>query len=112
MIPIMLRSMPRLRFDFRELVLGLALVLPFSTARAEGDQDLDALRDAVRAGKALSLETILADAVRRVPGKVVEVEVDLADDEYEIEILDADGVVWELEYRASSGEIVEIEHDD
>lgn len=98
----------------RVLAPGLCLALSLSASKvlAEGDPDLDALREAVRAGKAVPLETILADAMRRVPGKVVEVEVDLEDDEYEIEVLDADGVVWELEYRASSGALIEIERDD
>jgi hypothetical protein len=99
---------------FPALALGLGLTLGLLAAplRAENAQELEQLREAVRAGLALPLETILADALRRVPGKVVEVEVDLEDDEYEIEILAADGIVWELEYRASSGELLEIEHDD
>jgi uncharacterized membrane protein YkoI len=46
-----------------------------------------------------------------VPGRVVDVEFDLDDDEYEIEILDANGRVWELEYRASTGEFKDMEQD-
>ena len=38
-------------------------------------------------------------------------DLDLDEDEYEIEVLDADGVVWELEYSARTGELREIERD-
>jgi len=89
----------------------LALMVPVA-GWAEDDREMQSLREAVQAGRVVSLEDILADSLKRVPGRVVDVEVDLDDDEYEIEILDADGVIWELEYRASSGQLIEIERDD
>jgi uncharacterized membrane protein YkoI len=69
------------------------------------------LREAVQRGELASLDSILEDALRRKPGRVVDVEFDLEDDEYEIEILDANGRVWELEYRASTGEFKDMEQD-
>lgn len=69
------------------------------------------LREAVQRGELASLDSILEDAQRRVPGRVVDIEFDLDDDEYEIEILDARGRVWELEYRASTGEFKDMEQD-
>lgn len=73
-------------------------------------QQQDAVREAVRAGRFVPLEQVLADAMRRYPGKLVEVE--LEGDEYEIEILGADGVVMELEYDAASGRLLKIEVED
>ncbi len=68
------------------------------------------VREAVQAGRIVPLEQVLADAMRRYPGTLVEVELD--DDEYEIEILGRDGVVVELEYDARTGRLKKIEFDD
>lgn len=68
------------------------------------------VREAVRAGRIVPLEQVLADALRRYPGTLIEVE--LEGDEYEIEILGPDGVVMELEYEASTGRFRKIERDD
>lgn len=67
-------------------------------------------RAAVASGEYLPLQQILADALQRHPGVVIEVELD--DDEYEIEILRADGVVIELEYDARTGRLLEEEIED
>lgn len=100
-------------------VLVLLLTASLTAASAIADTpppastqaDVRALRAAVRDGRVVALEQILADALRRVPGRVIDVEFDAEDDEYEIEILDAKGVVWELEYRASNGGFIELERD-
>ena len=73
-------------------------------------RDHERVRDAVARGEMVPLETILADAQRRHPGRVLEVE--LEHDEYEVEILGADGVVRELEYDARTGELLEVEVED
>lgn len=80
-------------------------------ARPSDSADTRRLREAVQRGEIASLSSIIEDALRRVPGRVIDVEFDLEDDEYEIEILDAEGRVWELEYRASTGEFKEMEQD-
>lgn len=80
-------------------------------AYAADPVDTRQVREAVQRGELASLDSIIEDALRRVPGRVVDVEFDLEDDEYEIEILDAEGRVWELEYRASSGEFKDMEQD-
>jgi uncharacterized membrane protein YkoI len=101
----------------RVLVLLLAASLTAAGAIADTpppaatQADVRALRAAVRDGRVVALEQILAYALRRVPGRVIDVEFDAEDDEYEIEILDAKGVVWELEYRASSGGFIGLERD-
>ncbi|MBE5314252.1 MAG: peptidase [Xanthomonadales bacterium] len=93
-------------------VLLFALALS-SAALAQGTDRADTrqLREAVQRGELASLDSILEDALRRKPGRVVDVEFELEDDEYEIEILDANGRVWELEYRASTGEFKDMEQD-
>ncbi len=94
------------------LLIALALTLS-GAALAQGTDRADTrqLREAVQRGELASLDSIIEDALRRKPGRLVDVEFDLDDDEYEIEILDANGRVWELEYRASTGEFKTLEQD-
>lgn len=92
----------------------LLLALSLDTASAVDpmvERQQAEVREAVRAGRFVPLEQVLADAMRRYPGKLVEVELE-DDDEYEIEILGADGVVMELEYDAVTGKLRKIEVED
>lgn len=97
-------------------LLGIACALgPAPALHADDDRrdrrgGQEVAREAVRHGRYLPLERILADAERRYPGRVIEVELD--DDEYEIEILLRDGRVAELVYDARSGRLLEVEIDD
>ncbi|MCD9031597.1 hypothetical protein LDO32_08855 [Luteimonas sp. Y-2-2-4F] len=98
------------------LIAALAAALAPSPARADDDDDRPRrddsayAREGVRRGEFVRLETLLADAERRYPGRVV--EVDLDDDEYEIEILMHDGRIAELTYDARSGRLRKVEIDD
>jgi len=76
------------------------------------DRGADHARDHVRSGDYVRLERLLADAETRFPGRVIEVELDQDDDEYEIEILMRDGRVVELKYDARSGRLLKVEIDD
>lgn len=119
----MLRTM-RLRPLALMCLAALALPLPAHPPSAGGangssvpavapvlrQRDHERVRDAVARGEMVPLETILADAQARHPGRVLEVE--LEDGEYEVEILGADGVVRELEYDARTGELLEVEVED
>ena len=89
------------------LLLAPSPPLPSVASDLAGAQQQDAVREAVRKGRLVPLEQVLADALRRRPGTLVEVK--LEDNEYEIEILGADGVVIELEYDAISGRLLKIE---
>ncbi len=71
----------------------------------------EAVRSAVRAGRIVPLQQVVADALRRYPGVLLEVELDDDGDEYEIEILGPDGVVMELEYDARTGRLKKMEVD-
>lgn len=56
-----------------------------------------------------SLDSILADAQGRHPGRVIEVSYD--DGEYDIEIRGDDGRIAEFEYSARTGRLIEIDYD-
>lgn len=92
------------------LLLALSLDAATATDPAVERQQAE-VREAVRSGRFVPLEQVLADAMRRYPGKLVEVELE-DDDEYEIEILGPDGVVMELEYDAVTGKLLKIEVED
>ena len=82
-----------------------------SYADSIGYSEARALREE---GKILPLEVIIDKAKRFKPGKVIETELEKDDGiyVYEIEILDDRGWVWEMEFDASTGELLELELDD
>lgn len=92
------------------LLVTVAALAAGLAAPAPADEGSRRARDGVRRGEFVPLETILADAAREHPGRVLEVELD--DGEYEIEILRADGRVAELSYDARSGRLIEVEIED
>lgn len=99
----------------KTLLLGLTLALAPLLTWADkttscADQNDRRAHSAVRSGRFVPLEVLLKDALQRVPGEVIDVELD--DAEYEIEVLDADGVVWEFEYDARTGKLQDLERDD
>lgn len=101
-------------FSVLPLLFALApttpAVAPTAAPLVDPGTQQQQVRNAVRKGQLVPLEGVVADALRRYPGKLVEVE--LEDGEYEIEILGADGVVMELEYDASTGRFLSMEVDD
>ena len=96
----------------RLLPFLLLLLLPLlAGARSTlSERDHERVRAAVARGEMVPLADVLADAQRRHPGTVLEVE--LEGDEYEVEILGEDGVIRELEYDVRTGELLEIEIED
>lgn len=91
------------------LIVALAL-LPIVPAVAGDDHAQQTARRAVEQGRYVPLENVVRNAVRRHPGKLLEVELD--DGVYEVEILRADGVVVELDYDARTGKLLKTELDD
>ncbi|ODN66949.1 MULTISPECIES: PepSY domain-containing protein [Methylophaga] len=65
-------------------------------------------------GKILPLETIIEKAKTYRTGQVIDTELERDDGMliYEIEILDEQGRVWELEFDATNGDLLELELDD
>jgi YD repeat-containing protein len=80
---------------------------PSRPAASPPDADPRRALAGVSRGELVPLERLLADAETRHPGRVLEVE--LEGDEYEIEILQADGHVVELTYDAHDGRLLETE---
>ncbi len=92
------------------IMLLAALACAHGWAYAAVDTDSRRAREGLQRGEYVSLESILAAAELRHPGRVV--SVDLDDDEYEVEILRADGAVVELEYDARTGRLLDEEFED
>lgn len=65
-------------------------------------------------GKILPLETIIETAKTYRNGEVIDTELERDNSMliYEIEVLDEQGRVWELEFDATHGDLLELELDD
>ena len=90
------------------LIAALLLIL---AATANAGRDQDEARELAAKGVILPLSAILEKARQIHDGRVLEVELEHEREHggyvYELEILDAQGVVWELEFNAVSGELIE-----
>ncbi|HMV54994.1 MAG TPA: PepSY domain-containing protein [Rhodocyclaceae bacterium] len=91
------------------VVVLLAMALP-----AGADTDAATVRRLRESGEILPLEKILERARKERPGEVLETELERkgARHVYEVEILDAQGRVWELKFDARSGELLRQKQDD
>ena len=109
---LLLATVAGLAWAFAPASPAAAQAFPANDEAAAGlpKRDHERVREAVARGEMVPLSVILADAQRRHPGTVLDVELD--DGEYEIEILGADGVIMELEYDARTGALLEAEVDD
>jgi uncharacterized membrane protein YkoI len=96
----------------RHLMLPLLCMLPFGGQARDtlSERDHEQVRAAVARGEMVPLADVLADAQRRHPGVVLEVE--LEEGEYEVEILGDDGVIRELEYDVRTGALLEVEIEE
>ena len=72
------------------------------------------VRSLMQQGDILPLEQILQKARQQHTGKVLETELEKDDDRYiyEIELLDESGEVRELEFDATTGELIKEERED
>jgi len=95
------------------LCLGLAALLLQGVSAA--DEEAENAQELHAAGTILSLEYFIADARARHPGRVIDAKLHHEDSHghyvYEILILDRRGEVWELEYDAQDGRLIEKERD-
>ena len=59
-------------------------------------------------GRIMTLEEIIGIANKDQQGRILEAELETRKGQYiyQIDLLDNDGVIWELEYNASSGELI------
>ena len=95
------------------IIIG-ALLLGGLIFSAQADFSHQQARELVAAGEILPLQQILDQLEKEQPGRVLEVELDreYGGYIYEIELLDEQGRVWELEFNAESGELIEREQED
>lgn len=107
-----LARMFRIPFSLMLLLGAVCVPVQAATESARIERDHERARQAREHGRYVPLQQILDDAERRESGRVIEIELDEDDDEYEIELLRADGTVVELEYDARTGALLEREIED
>ena len=83
---------------------------------AVADSDHLKAKALVESGSILPLEQILKQVAADHPGHILEVEFEFEQEHgqyvYEIELVDKKGLVWELEYNAENGKLIEKERED
>ncbi len=81
---------------------------------ASDDLDQSEIRELVRQGEIMPLETILAQFPPKEFGKLLDLEVEREDGVvvYEFEFLRADGRIVEIEVDARNGKVLEQEIED
>lgn len=86
--------------------LLLLISLTGAAAQAESGKDHDRARELREAGAIVAVEPLIAEAKRRLPGRLLEIEFeDEGDGEYvyEIELVDSKGIVREFFFDAKTG---------
>jgi len=93
------------------LVLLCSALALIPIAHADDDKRIRQLQ---QSGEILSLEQIFDRARKVKPGRIVDVDLDKDDGRYlyEIELLESSGKVWEMEFDARTGELLQLEQDD
>jgi len=95
-------------------VLVGAFCLPLSAVAHSGEFGHGEAKKLVEKGEILPMKVIAEKAEKLKSGKLLEVGLRRGKGGYvyKIEILDAKGVVWELQFNAKTGELVEMEQDE
>lgn len=88
--------------------LLLSLLVAGGTARA--DDDHDRALEALREGRVLPVESIMAAARRDFGGEILDLELEDEDEGfvYEIKLMAADGRIMKVEYDASTGHLLRV----
>lgn len=106
--------MRRIFSDRRSLLTAAAFFLAAAEPAAGDDIDHNEVLRLLQEGHILSLGEITAAVRAKVPGEVLEVELEKEDGlyVYEFKILGPNGRVQEVEVDAATGKILDIEDDD
>jgi uncharacterized membrane protein YkoI len=98
----------------KQTIILLTAGFLFAVGSTLADDDHLQARRLVEEGVIQPLEKILQQVWVQQPGRILEVELEREQERYiyEIELLDDQGVVWELEIDAQSGEILKTELED
>lgn len=111
-----LSGMPKMRLAAIGGIAVTSFAMMTSGAIAGEDVNHVEARRLQAAGEILSFERISEVARSFKPGEILEVELERNRKSgiyiYEIEILDASGVVWEIDVNAGNGELIKMEIDD
>ena len=102
-----------LKFVLPLALAAMAALFPAAIALAAKHDDHVAARELLRRGEILPLDQILDVAQRRVPGDVIEVELEHEDDgwEYEVKVLTPTGHVRKVTLNARNGAVLKIKDD-
>lgn len=94
-------------------LLAVGAAVPAVAGVSIDDDDHIAAREALRRGEILPLGRILAIVEGRVPGDVIDVELERHDGQwrYEVKVLTSTGRVREVKLNARNGAVLEIEDD-
>lgn len=99
------------------IALITAIVVAFlcmtSSHRAHADVDQATARQLSASGQILPLEKIHQKAKQIKRGKILETELEKKRDQYqyEVELLDEHGIVWEIKLDARTGQLIKLEED-
>ncbi|PCJ86275.1 MAG: peptidase [Thiotrichaceae bacterium] len=99
-------------FNMHVLLAAFIILSPLQVAMA--DDDYIEARRLLDSGDIQPLEIILKDVRQTFPGKVLEVELEIEDQQivYELEILGDDGVIKEIYINAKTGKLLFSKEDD
>lgn len=97
----------------RKILLPLLVAMAVLPGTVNAD-DQDRALQAVELGEILPLAKILAIVDERFGGRVIEIELDRDDGVYvyEIELVSAQGRLYEVYVNAANGRIIELEAED
>jgi uncharacterized membrane protein YkoI len=96
------------------LLLATGLLLFGTGSGLAEDDDHEVARRALEEGRALPLAEILAKMKPDLPGKVIEVVLELDDGTlvYDLKVLSPKGRLQEMKVDAATGKILKMEDDD
>jgi uncharacterized membrane protein YkoI len=94
--------------------IALAMAAGIGPVALADDDDAARAAQLVKSGDIMPLEQIVQKAQAVHAGKVLESDLDHERGRYvyEIEVLDDQGVVWEMDLDARTGEVLESKRDD
>jgi uncharacterized membrane protein YkoI len=94
--------------QFETGVLQLEQIMVVAEVKAEEVWELK------ESGRIMPLEDLISQVHSEYPGRIIEVKLDDDDGRYvyELELVDENGVVWDLEVDASTGQVLKYEQDD
>jgi len=105
------RALDRMMAAKSAWVITLLLMMSAVSTALAGDHER--ARDLLEQGEILSLNEIMKQANSRIPGKILEVELEEKGGSivYEIEFLSEQGIIMEMTVDARTGKLISLEED-